>query len=52
VLAAGGEKAWVPRAEVESINPSLVSLMPENLYRQLWPAELRDLFAYLSSGKP
>jgi putative membrane-bound dehydrogenase-like protein len=52
VLATGGEKSWVPRADVESVNPSPVSLMPENLYRQLSPAELRDLFAYLAGGKP
>jgi len=52
VLAAGGEKTAVPSGEVESVQPSAVSLMPENLYRQLSPEELRDLFGYLGRSRP
>ena len=51
VLAdAKGEKQSVSLSEVEEIKESSVSLMPENLYQQLNPTELRDLFAYLQSN--
>jgi len=42
-----GEKQTIATAEIEDLQDSPVSLMPENLYLQLKPAELRDLFAYL-----
>jgi len=32
------------------MEPSDVSLMPENILKPLRPQELRDLFAYLQSG--
>lgn len=41
------EKQVVPLSEVEEMNESPVSLMPDDLYRQFKPQELRDLFAYL-----
>ncbi len=44
------EKLVVPMSEVEEMNESPVSLMPDDLYRQLKPQELRDLFAYLQGG--
>jgi putative heme-binding domain-containing protein len=51
VLAdAKGEKQSISLSEVEEIKESSVSLMPENLYQQLNPTELRDLFAYLQSN--
>lgn len=51
VLVDGkGEKQSIPLSEVEEIKESSVSLMPENLYLQLKPSELRDLFAYLQSN--
>lgn len=37
-------------AEIEEMHESPVSMMPANLYRQLSPQELRDLFTYLQSG--
>lgn len=46
-----GEKQAVPLTEIEELNDSPVSLMPENLYRQLTPQELRDLFAHLQSRR-
>ena len=44
-----GEKSTVPEAEIDALEESTVSLMPDNLYRQFKPQELRDLFAYLQS---
>jgi hypothetical protein len=37
----------IPQAEIADIQEATVSFMPEDLYRQLKPQELRDLFAYL-----
>jgi len=45
------EKLVLPMSEVEELNESPVSLMPDDLYRQFKPQELRDLFAYLQSQK-
>lgn len=51
VLAdAKGERQEVATAEIEELSESAVSLMPEDLYRQLQPQQLRDLFAYLMGG--
>ena len=51
VLAdAKGERQELSTAEIEDLQESPVSLMPEDLYRQLNPQQLRDLFAYLQSG--
>ncbi len=44
---AENRRTRLPRQEVETMRPSTVSLMPEDLYRQLTPQDLRDLFAYL-----
>lgn len=46
---AKGERITVPRDEIDAIEESPVSLMPDNLYRQLSPQELRDLFAFLQA---
>ncbi|MFM7837899.1 MAG: c-type cytochrome, partial [Planctomycetaceae bacterium] len=51
VLAdAKGERQALSTAEIEELSESAVSLMPEGLYRQLKPQELRDLFAWLMGG--
>ena len=52
VLLAGGETTAVARSEVETIQASPTSLMPDNLYRQFSPDDLRDLFAYLARSQP
>ncbi len=52
LLGAKNERTAISRAKVESIVESPVSLMPENLLKELKPAELRDLFSYLQSDKP
>ncbi|HUP80114.1 MAG TPA: hypothetical protein VM260_16285 [Pirellula sp.] len=48
---AKGEKQVVKTSEIENLRDSGVSIMPDNLYLQLSPQELRDLFAYLQSKK-
>ncbi len=45
-----GERQEIATAEIEELSESGVSLMPEDLYRQLKPQQLRDLFAYLMGG--
>ena len=36
-------------AEVEELKESDVSLMPESLYKELSPEQLRDLFSFLQN---
>jgi putative heme-binding domain-containing protein len=52
LLNAKNERTTIPRAKIESIAESPTSLMPENLLKQLKPAEVRDLFSYLQTDKP
>ncbi len=49
LVDAKGERQTVAAAEIEELHESSVSLMPENLYKELRPQDLRDLFAYLQS---
>jgi putative membrane-bound dehydrogenase-like protein len=44
---ARGQRTQVPAAEVEEIRDSDVSLMPESLYKEFSPEQLRDLFRFL-----
>jgi putative heme-binding domain-containing protein len=48
----GGEAKTIPRATIDEITSSKVSLMPEGLERQLQPQEIADLFAYLCLDRP
>lgn len=48
---ARGETQTLKLSEIEVYEDSEVSLMPENLYRQLTPQQLRDLFAWLQMGE-
>jgi putative membrane-bound dehydrogenase-like protein len=41
------ERTSIPRSEIEEINESPQSLMPERLLDPLKPEDLRDLFSYL-----
>ena len=50
MINAQGEKQTIVNSEIEELRESAISLMPDNLYLQLKPAELRDLFAYLQSN--
>lgn len=49
LVNAKNEKFTVLAAEIDELQDSPVSLMPDDLYRQLKPQELRDLFSYLQS---
>ena len=47
------EKSVIERSEIETIQPSSVSLMPEGLLDTLSDNEKRDLIAYLMTpGEP
>jgi putative heme-binding domain-containing protein len=48
----GGKVEAVPRAEVEEMKTSPISLMPEDVENQLTPREIADLFSYLALDKP
>lgn len=48
----GGKQETVARADVELMKTSELSLMPEDLEKQLQPQELADLFALLTLDKP
>ena len=52
LLNAKNEQLVVPMSAIEELHDSDVSFMPADLYRQLKPQELRDLFAYLQSAGP
>jgi putative membrane-bound dehydrogenase-like protein len=43
------ERFVLGRADIESISPSPMSLMPDNLLQPLSDVQIRDLFAYLMS---
>lgn len=47
VIGAKNERTVIARNLIDEIKDSPVSLMPENLYKELTPENLRDLFAYL-----
>ena len=50
LINAKGETIELAADEVAEVKQSSVSIMPEDLYKQLTPAELRDLFAYLMAN--
>jgi putative heme-binding domain-containing protein len=48
----GGRVATLAREEVEELKTSEISLMPEDVEKQLTPQEIADLFAFLALDKP
>jgi putative membrane-bound dehydrogenase-like protein len=48
----GGKLETIPRADIDQMKTSELSLMPEDLEKQTKPEELADLFAYLTLDKP
>lgn len=48
----GAKLEAVPRDNIEQSEKSPLSLMPEELEKQLTPAELADMFAYLALDRP
>lgn len=51
LLSTDGHEDRVPRDEIEEIQPSHVSVMPQGLDRQLSDDQLRDLLAFLQTLK-
>ncbi len=51
VVVAADKEERIARADVESISPSTVSLMPAGMEQQLTPQELADLIAFLRACK-
>jgi putative membrane-bound dehydrogenase-like protein len=49
---AKNSRTVMPRDRIARLTESPVSLMPEDLIKQLRPQELRDLFAYLQGDAP
>jgi altronate dehydratase len=49
---ADGRTASLPRASIDDIHRSPVSIMPAGLLRPLDDQQVRDLFAYLRSTQP
>jgi putative heme-binding domain-containing protein len=48
----GGKLETIPRGDIEEMNVSKVSLMPEGIEKQLKPQEIVDLFAFLTLDRP
>jgi putative heme-binding domain-containing protein len=48
----GGKQETIPRVEIAEMKTSELSLMPEDLEKQLQPDELANLFAYITLDKP
>ena len=48
----GGTEEVIPRAQIEELKKSPLSLMPENLETLVTPQELADLFSYLALDRP
>ena len=49
VLGAKNERTTILRGDIDKIKASPVSLMPENILKELKPQEVRDLLRYLQS---
>ena len=52
VRDAKGGRTRVPRSEIDTLKEMETSLMPESLYKELSPTQLRDLFSFLQNEQP
>ena len=52
IKVQGGKTEVIPRADIDEMETSALSLMPEGLERQLSPQELADLMAFLALDRP
>jgi putative heme-binding domain-containing protein len=52
LLDAKNERLLISRDEIEAMNPSPQSLMPEALLDELEDSQIRDLFSYLQADRP
>jgi putative membrane-bound dehydrogenase-like protein len=48
----GGKLETIPRSAIDEMKLSALSMMPEDLEKQLTPKEIADLFAFLMLDKP
>jgi len=48
----GGKTETIARADVDEMGVSKLSLMPEDVEKQLKPEEIADLFAYITLDRP
>ena len=48
----GGKLETVPRDQIDQIKMASISLMPEEIEKQLAPQEIADLFTFLCLDKP
>jgi putative heme-binding domain-containing protein len=48
----GGEVKTIARGDIDTAKQTKVSLMPEQLEKQMTPEEIRDLFAFLTLDRP
>jgi hypothetical protein len=48
----GGKLETIARGDIDEMETSKLSLMPEDLEKQLKPEEIADLFAYITLDKP
>ncbi|HEV7225104.1 MAG TPA: PVC-type heme-binding CxxCH protein, partial [Pirellulales bacterium] len=48
----GGKLETIARGDIEQMQTSKLSLMPEDLEKQLKPEEIADLFAFITLDKP
>ena len=51
LVNAKNEKTIIGMNEIDDLRVSPISLMPDDLYKQLKPQDLRDLFSYLESNQ-
>ncbi len=51
LVNAKNEPVVIPTREIDELHESPVSMMPIDLYRQLTPQDLRDLFAFLQRNE-
>lgn len=51
IADAKGDKQTISTSDIDELYDSPISLMPENLYLQFKPQELRDMFAYIQAVK-
>jgi putative heme-binding domain-containing protein len=52
IVTSKNERKSFSAGEIEEVRESSVSHMPDTLYRQFKPQELRDLFSWLQSNGP
>jgi putative heme-binding domain-containing protein len=52
VKVQGGKQEIIPRDDIDEFKVSEISLMPEQLEKQITPPEIADLFAYITLDKP